>query len=128
MALADQHSWIFRVEINSVTDGDTIKVTVDYGFTVSQKWALRFKDIDTPEIFGRVEPGELALGRKAKQQVIDWLSEHIQDSGYFWVRTDKDRRTFNRYIAEEFECSCGDSLFDYLRELGYADNEKGMGT
>jgi micrococcal nuclease len=79
-----------------VVDGDTIEVAIDYGMRVEQRRVrLRLSGVDAPEVRGSERPE----GLEAKQELIDLLRLYAPD-GRLVVRTFKDRRSFNRYIAE----------------------------
>lgn len=64
--------YTYRAVVDKIVDGDTIKVTLDLGFTVYWKSSCRFYGINTPEIRSKnIE--EKAKAIQAKEYVIGCL-------------------------------------------------------
>ncbi|MDP9366977.1 MAG: thermonuclease family protein [Chloroflexota bacterium] len=87
----------YRGEVVSVTDGDTIRVSLDLGLRVFTHVSLRIAGIDTLEV-NKGTPEERARGMAAR----DYLRNLLWQPGdrRVYVRTHKDKQTFNRYVAD----------------------------
>jgi len=113
-------SWTFNCRILRVVDGDTVRVLTDLGFRAYQEMSIRLAGVDTPEIF-RGDEEERAAGMVAKQLVEDWFKQHGE---HYVMTTDKDRSSFNRYIALSFlHEETGDDLIQMLIDQGYGVKE-----
>lgn len=113
--------WKFPAALIEVTDGDTIKVQIDQGFCVRSLHSVRLSGINAPEIFsGSVE--ERQAGQASKRAVFAWLLQHEacarRGEFPFVLSTDRDRRSFNRYIGT-VACAAGHELVPYLIENGF---------
>jgi endonuclease YncB( thermonuclease family) len=122
MAERPDLDWVYRAKPVRVVDGDTIVLLVDNGFRNREEHSFRLLGVDTPEIFsGPAE--ERARGAEAKTETARWLAKAIELGGVGeeWplvIRTQKDKQTFNRYIAEVWDAD-GECLNDLLRALGH---------
>lgn len=118
-------NYTYRAKLDRVIDGDTVVLTVDNGFYNREHHSFRLKDVNTPEIFTK-DAAEKANGYMARDRLQEWFDlthECVKDTdSEYWplvIVTDKDRQTFNRYIAD-IECAeCGDWLNGMMRNLGY---------
>ena len=82
--------------VTKVVDGDTIDIRVDLGFGISNNIRVRFKGIDTPEIYRPSCNEELIHGRQARQFVFD----SVMGRKITFV-THKDRKgKYGRYLAD----------------------------
>ena len=111
--------WDRRCQILSVTDGDTLRVRIDDGRRHYSEEAIRLLDVHAAELFsGTVE--ERAIGAEHKAAANEWLLEHVThlplQEWPFYVRTFRDRQTFNRYVGE-IECAEGHSLNEHMRAI-----------
>lgn len=61
----------YRAQILSVTDGDTVRLDVDLGFSLRQKMTLRLYGINTPELHG---VADAAPGKAARDYLTSLLS------------------------------------------------------
>lgn len=105
-----------------VVDGDTVYINVDLGFDISAKVKVRFKGIDTPEIYSPSCEAELIHGRAAKQFVWD----RVADKRVTFT-THKDRTgKYGRYIADIAYEENGELklLTDELIKAGFEKKEK----
>ncbi|MDQ3167660.1 MAG: thermonuclease family protein [Chloroflexota bacterium] len=97
-------------------DGDTIRVDLDLGLWTHRVVNLRIAGIDTPEL-NRGTEEERARGRAAR----DYL---VADEGReVYIQTYKDRKTFDRYIADVYLVRPGgvlDSVADIMLAAGHA--------
>ena len=86
----------YMATCDRVIDGDTIKITIDFGMETYRKERIRLYGINTPEIFGvKKESEEYALGIKAKNRLEELLLDKT-----FYVNTIKDRKgKYGRYLA-----------------------------
>ncbi len=85
----------YRAVCRHITDGDTFDFFVSLGLDQYAYLAVRLKDVDTPELFRPKLPGEKQAALSAKSFV-----EHLIFNNYCRLKTYKDRRSFNRYIAD----------------------------
>lgn len=91
----------------SVIDGDTVEVRLDLGFYTTTTIRVRLLDVFAPEIFSG--PAEIrATGRQVKSFVQTLLPEGTP------VRlvTEKDRRSFNRYVGTVYTLDGDGSEYD----------------
>lgn len=116
-------NWTYKAQLLEITDGDTVKLTIDNGFFNREVHAIRLRGVNTPEIFTK-DAEEKARGQVAKEIVQDWFNEanvcrelEMTDWPLILV-TQKDKQTFNRYIGDVY-CVCGEWLNEYLRKAGY---------
>jgi micrococcal nuclease len=61
----------YKASVLEVTDGDTIRLDVDLGFSLRQKISLRLYGINTPELHG---VADTAPGKAAKEYLVGLLS------------------------------------------------------
>ena len=108
-------AYLYKAEVLSNYDGDTITVKIDLGFTTYVKQQLRLARIDTPELRGE---------EKARGQVVrDYVRELIGGKEVY-VRTEKDKTgKYGRYIADVFYDNAGEwiNLNDHLLAIGFAE-------
>ena len=86
--------WWRRASLDRVTDGDTYRLLLDMGMRIYTEQAIRLQGVNCPEL-------NTSAGQEAKQFAITWFGEH-NHLGVRWpyyVRTEKDRMTFNRYVG-----------------------------
>ena len=107
--------WIFRAQLLRVIDGDTFRLHVDLGFHVSAEHAFRLADINCAEL-------NTPEGKVARDFAEEWFGDHFHHfHALLWpfvLRTDKDKMTFNRYIAS-VECVEGHDLGEALVAAGH---------
>ncbi len=86
----------YKGTVVKITDGDTVHMMVDFGFGSYRKIIMRFKGIDTPEIYRPSCQAELEHGREAKQFLVDRiLNKEVTFVSY------KDRTgKYGRYLAD----------------------------
>lgn len=89
-------------------DGDTIAVSLDVGFRIKPEIDVRLKGVDTPEIVG--------ANREAGYAARDFVNAIVPHETPVVVRTEKLRRSFNRYIAE-VEYWTGSEWRDLVAEI-----------
>lgn len=97
--MTDEGIWTYRARVNRVVDGDTLYVTVDHGMHILSVQSLRVARYDAPELFSGT-PEERAQGAEAKLWVEVWVKDHASEGEWpLRITTNKDRRSFNRYVA-----------------------------
>ena len=79
-----------HAKVVRVVDGDTIDVTIDYGFTLRQDHRVRLAGIDAPEVNSVGPEGERAR---------DWLRTRLPAGTPVELVTDKPADKFGRYLA-----------------------------
>lgn len=105
--------WVYRAAPLRVVDGDTIYVHVDHGMRVYSVQSLRLQDIDAPEIF-RGSEEEKAAGQEAKTFVEEWIESLPDDPWPLLIRTERDKQSFNRYVAVVQRVDTGEFLGNAL--------------
>ncbi len=65
----------YNAIVDRVVDGDTIKCTIDLGFSTWKKVTVRMEGINTPESRTR-DKEEKIKGLAAKARLIELLEEH----------------------------------------------------
>lgn len=90
---ADHVDRVYRGVVVNVIDGDTLDVQVDVGFSIYPVIRVRVADVNTPELKRGTIDGRIAAVR-AKQFVE---ARALGDPCI--LITNKDRRTFERYVG-----------------------------
>ncbi len=85
-----------QARVDSVTDGDTLRMTIDLGFRCYAEHAIRLLGVDTPELRGE---GKEA-GQMARSFVCEWVMEHAHE-GHEWPYYLHTRKadSFGRYLG-----------------------------
>lgn len=110
--------WTYRAKLIRVIDGDTYYIEVDHGMFIRSVQSLRLKDVDTPEI-NRGSDEEKALGQDAKSFANAWFINLLGDDEWtLIITTDKDKRSFNRYVATVTDMA-GNDLGEAIIEAGH---------
>ena len=109
--------WEYRARHTSTLDGDTVRLTLDLGFSVRMQVDVRLLDVHAPEL---VQPGGLLVAR----YVADWMIA-AHSSHLVWpllvrtVQTSKEEpesiRSFTRYVGEVWFAKNSHSLNDDVR-------------
>lgn len=112
MGIAFADPWWHRAAIIEVHDGDTYNMHVDLGFKVYTDGALRLLGVNTPEL-------PTPEGYASRDWVNAWFVQHTHKPGRwpFFVHTQRDVTSYNRYIASVF-CLKGHSLAADIIEAG----------
>lgn len=115
-AVTDDALWQYRVELDRVVDGDTVYLLVDMGMHVHSTQSIRLRGVDTPELFSGTDR---VRGAEAKACTQDWFAVHHHVTEWpYRIKTDKDKQSFNRYVAD-ITCVEGHDLAAHLIEAGY---------
>lgn len=109
--------WQYRASLIEVSDGDTVRLLVDCGFSARMQVDVRLLDVWAPELADAV--GGLA----AKQFVELWFGAHwLRKTWPVMVQTQitkavepTQRRSFVRYIGEIWPVDGGVTLNERLR-------------
>lgn len=88
--------WHYRGSFVRTKDGDTAVIRLDLGFGVFQQIPVRIVGYNAPELHGP----HAAEAQKAKAQ----LELYLTDTTLYLV-TEKDRQSFERYLARVFIAS-----------------------
>lgn len=95
--MEEPQKYVYRCEVLSIYDGDTVRVSIDLGFGVILKGddgkgiPIRLYGIDAPELRGE----ERREGIKSREALKIWLSE-----GEIILQTIKDEREkYGRYLG-----------------------------
>jgi micrococcal nuclease len=85
------------VSVQSIYDGDTIRVTLDLGFGILKKEKFRLAFINAPEIKGPSRPE----GLKSRDWLRNVINQALDEDKLIIVRTYKYRKgKYGRYIAD----------------------------
>jgi endonuclease YncB( thermonuclease family) len=98
-----------RATVIGVVDGDTIDVTIDYGFRLRQDHRVRLAGIDAPEVNAKGPEGEAAR---------DWLRARLPAGTAVQLVTEKPADKFGRFLA--WVSIDGQSVNDELVAAGHA--------
>ncbi len=85
----------YRAIVTRIIDGDTLRLAISVGFAIYTEHAIRIRDIDAPEI-NRGSPEERERGKASRDYLMDLLPVGSSCA----VFTQKDKMSFNRYIAD----------------------------
>lgn len=115
--------YIRRARLDRIVDGDTIDLWVDQGFYSTLRLRFRLARVDTPEIFGSVDPEEKAAGAAAAEYVAGWMqAADAMADNQEWpllVRSEKSGK-YGRWIGEITTSSQKNNLSDDLLGSGHA--------
>lgn len=103
--------WWYRARPARAVDGDTIEVVLDHGMNIHSTQRLRLLDVWAPE---RNEPG----GTECTSEAASWLAKRMGLVAWpLLAHTLKDRRTFDRYVADVYDPVEADHLNDHMRRF-----------
>ena len=112
----EAHHFRYRATVRYVIDGDTVALVLDLGDSVYRRRNVRLLDVNAPEVVGETR----AAGLEAKA-----FMERLLPPGLaVYVRTYKDRTTFERLLGEVF----AETEPGVLRNVGDALVEAGHAT
>ena len=113
----------YQAKLVEVHDGDTMWLLVDQGMYSRQQASIRLKGVFCPEVKSGTS------GAKATAETVAWFHKHEHAATWpVHVVTEKDKRSFVRYIGSVTCSTCKDSLNDHLIGLGYTDPTSGQTT
>lgn len=83
----------YPCQVLKVIDGDTLKLVIDLGFSITLTTTVRLQGINCPEM-NTVE------GKAAKAFAMEWVANRVS----FTVKTFKDKQEkYGRYLAELYD-------------------------
>lgn len=104
--------WTYRARLVEVTDADTARLELDHGMCIRSLQSVRVRGVDAPEL-------STAAGRAAREFTKTWFRDHDHgDEWPFVVTTEKDRRSFARYVGH-LTCGRGHELAADLIAAGH---------
>jgi len=110
----------YKAKVLRTVDGDTLKVSVDLGFSVFVEQTIRIEGIDTPEVYGiKKESPEYLEGKAASDFTKQWVEQTNEN---IIIQTSKTGK-YGRYIARVFadvNGEKGDNLAEALLASGHA--------
>lgn len=94
----------YRAKFVRAIDGDTYEVVIDHGMKIQSVQHVRLNGINCPEIFAASkDTEEYKKGIAAKDRVELLLLPSSQNGhDYLFIKTYKDKMTFNRYVADVY--------------------------
>lgn len=104
----------YRGVVVRVVDGDGLEVSIDLGMRIVHTVRIRLAGINAPELHGPDRPAAL--------DATSFLGQLV-DGRTLVLRTHKDGRSFDRYVADAFVVdSSGElhSVADALVDAGHA--------
>ena len=116
----EAHMYHYRAETLSVVDGDTVRLRLDLGDSTYRKRSVRLLGVNAPEVVGETR----AAGLAAKE----YLEGLLPAGTFVFVRTHKDRTTFERLLGEVFvadESGELESVGEALISAGHAERAVG---
>lgn len=103
----------YKATLLSIYDGDTITVSIDLGFHISQIQGVRLAKINAPEIRGE--------SKEFGQKSLAFLKSILTIGQPLVLRTYKDgKEKFGRYLAEVFIDGDNESINDKMVASGNA--------
>lgn len=103
----------YKATLISVYDGDTITVSVELGFHISQIMSVRLAKINAPEIRGE--------SKEVGQKSLAFLQKTLTIGKPLRLVTYKDgREKYGRYLAEVFTDDNPLSVNDQMVNSGHA--------
>jgi len=103
----------YGARIVEIIDGDSLKATVDLGFSIFPKQSLRLYGINTPELHGVADP-KPGLAAKA------FLASLVEGKDVV-IRTRKDaREKYGRLLAEVLLAGITTSVNQQMIDAGHA--------
>lgn len=105
----------YRAVVKHWVDGDTLDVFIDLGLHKYAYETIRVHNINTPEIYGAKEDGEIELGRAARAYAL----QIAPVESAILIRTFKDRTSFGRYVAD-IELADKTDFATHMVENGHA--------
>lgn len=83
--------YTYNALITRVIDGDTVEALVDLGFHITHTIRVRLLNVHAPELFTGDDRQNGLLAKEHLEQLC--LGRRVS------ITTDKDRMSFNRYVA-----------------------------
>lgn len=120
--------WEYRAGVNhdvaeQEVDGDTVDCRADCGFDLDGLgMRLRLLGVDCPE------RKDLKAWLAAKKFTADWLAEHRDERGRFFIRTipntrDRDKKdSFGRYLVTVYNLVDGSAQGDHCLNAALLDS------
>lgn len=105
----------YRAVVDRIVDGDTLYMLVDLGFNVYVYHSVRIMDIDAPELYTS-DLIEREKGRASRA----YLESVAPPETKCLIETDKDKRTFGRYVASVL-LEDGADVATLMVEAGHAE-------
>lgn len=105
----------YRAAITYVTDGDTVDVLLDLGFSHYTYMSVRIAGIDAPKLFSG-PPAERADGARAKNYVETLVATR---GPHCVVYSEKWPQSFGRYVAT-IRLADGTDLAEAIVDAGHA--------
>lgn len=83
--------YTYRAKLERIIDGDTVDMDVDFGFFLGQRWRLRLKGLNAPEVRGPERPAGLAATQFVRQR--------LEPAQRIVIQTTKKGK-YGRYLAD----------------------------
>jgi endonuclease YncB( thermonuclease family) len=138
--------YVYQAQVLKVTDGDTLYVEFDLGFSIRHKAFVRLLEVDTPEVFG---PKHVPEGKWASAYTKLWcMNRELEydalrkagvepvkgqfDAGpfisvYVDVKKYDARDKYGRCLGDIFKDGASESLNQALIRMGWPVSPKSWG-
>lgn len=93
MNISDWPLYFYRGTVSRVVDGDTIRVVCDLGMRTGRETSIRILAYNAPELFSGNDRENGAAAR-------GYLETIVPVGTQVYLKTQKDRTTFDRYLAD----------------------------
>lgn len=100
----------YRAVVSEITDGDTIICMIDFGWNEYRFAPIRFRGIDAPEVFG-AKSSEAGYAARAVLEAL------IPPGTPVILFTEKDRKSFGRYVADVWTLNEKGDAYDVGTEM-----------
>jgi micrococcal nuclease len=108
--------YTYKCKVSRVIDGDTLSLSVDLGFNITNEIRVRLIDIDTPEVRGK----DREFGLLVTEKVREWVKNAPGQLYVSTKKTGKYGRWLARIFYKDIELMPGKDI--YLHEYLLANN------
>lgn len=109
--------FVCRAEIVKIIDGDSLRVSVDVGFTLWKNEDIRLARVNTPETRGSRAAVEGPYGRYVTDAVSAYVDHYGRKDVVIWSKEFKQGK-YGRCICEVLLPGDDETLSDWLLDCG----------
>lgn len=113
--MADATTYLYKVALGEVHDGDTLWIVADLGFYTSHATKIRMAGINAPEL-------ATDAGKTAKQALLGFIAAHPGQWNAQTYKTGEEK--FGRWLATLFAPD-GTNVNQWMLTNGYATPDAG---
>jgi micrococcal nuclease len=115
--------YTYKATVDRVVDGDTLKITVDLGFTVLWRSSCRFYGVNTPELKSK-DPDTKNRAKEAKGYVTECLPIGTEILIHSRELDKYGRPLVDIYFGEEFKRHLNKELIDKNYAMAFMVDKK----